>query len=350
VINRDGVAYRLAIVSVGAALVAMLIGASTVAALGHAVPKELWAIGGALSGALVGILIPTPRAGTGREATPRAAGYATHNAAVDAARKKVEEVGHAAAAQAAAQPAAVAPAAAHAAAEPVAVEPAATHAAAEQVAAQQAAAAHAAAEQVAAQQAAAQAAMAGAQKALKDVEGQRRQLKAPLVGMASAAALREGGQGHEAAAVAVNLQYEALQKADDELLVHPDDPGLKASAEVHEAAHAAAAKAAPKAAQGEAGWFGAVKAITSEARILVPLLLFVVALGLAVLLGLGVIRAHPCTPEASSCSYYATTTKELAKAMVALASTAGGALVGVFATSPGEASKTEPVAAKGQAG
>jgi hypothetical protein len=293
VINRDGKAYGLAIVGVGTALVTMLIGASTIAALGHAVPKELWAIGGALSGALVGILIPTPRAGSSRESTPRAAGYATHNAAVDAARKKVAEVEHAAAAQAA---------------------------------------------------------IAGAQKALKDVEGQRRQLKAPLVGMASASALREGGQGHEAAAVAVNLQHEALQKANDELLVRPDDPGLKAAVEVHEAAHAAAAKTAPKAAQGEAGWFGAVKAITAEARILIPLLLFAVALALGTLLGLGVIRAHPCTPEASSCSYYATTTKELSKAMVALAAAAGGALIGVFATSPGEASKTEPAGAKGQAG
>lgn len=344
-INRDGMAYRLAIVGVGAALVVLLIGASTVAALGHGVPKELWVIGGALSGSLVGILIPTPRAGSSREATPRTAGYATHNAAVDAAQKRAREIGRTAAERASAAHAAVAQAqAAQRAAQQAAP---AARADAEQVAAERTDAAHEAAERADA----AHAAATGAQQALTDVDARRRQLKTPLVGMAAASALREGGQGHEAAALAVNLQHEGLEQAQGELLAQPGAPALEAAVEVHEAAHTAAAKAAPGAAQGEAGWFGAVKAITSEARILIPLLLFAVALALAALLGLGVIRAHSCVPEtSSSCSYYATTTHELAKAMVALASAAGGALLGVFATSPGDTSSKAAPAAKGAAG
>ena len=87
--NRDsrGTGYVLAIVGVAAALVVVIVGASTLAALNRGVPKELWAIGGALSGALVGILAPPPRTRTsGKEEAPLSVGRETLAAANEAAR------------------------------------------------------------------------------------------------------------------------------------------------------------------------------------------------------------------------------------------------------------------------
>jgi hypothetical protein len=51
--------YSLAVVAVGVALVVLFAGAAVILAVGHQVPQEMWASASALSGALVGILIPT---------------------------------------------------------------------------------------------------------------------------------------------------------------------------------------------------------------------------------------------------------------------------------------------------
>jgi hypothetical protein len=71
--SRDsrGIGYVLAIVGVGGALVVLIVGASIIASLGHEVPKELWAIGGALGGALVGILAPSPRSARSSNSTAK---------------------------------------------------------------------------------------------------------------------------------------------------------------------------------------------------------------------------------------------------------------------------------------
>lgn len=60
---RDAWAYRLAIAGVSLALVAFLIGGAIVGASGHVkdMVQEYWSIGSALSGALVAILVPSPR-------------------------------------------------------------------------------------------------------------------------------------------------------------------------------------------------------------------------------------------------------------------------------------------------
>jgi hypothetical protein len=78
---RDAWAYRLAIGGVGLALVSFLIGGAIIGASGHAkeMVQEYWTIGAALSGALVGILAPSPRqkraaAGEGASAGAGAAG------------------------------------------------------------------------------------------------------------------------------------------------------------------------------------------------------------------------------------------------------------------------------------
>ena len=50
----------IAIVGVGSALVALFVGVGVILSLGHAVPTTLWSAASALSGALVGILVPPP--------------------------------------------------------------------------------------------------------------------------------------------------------------------------------------------------------------------------------------------------------------------------------------------------
>ena len=56
----DRFAYRIAVGSVGVALVAFLIGAAIIAAGGKPVPTQYWSTGSAIAGALLGILAPTP--------------------------------------------------------------------------------------------------------------------------------------------------------------------------------------------------------------------------------------------------------------------------------------------------
>ena len=59
-LDRKG--YRYAIVGIAIAEALFLIGASTIVAVGHEVPKELWAVGTAIGGGLLGILVPRPEA------------------------------------------------------------------------------------------------------------------------------------------------------------------------------------------------------------------------------------------------------------------------------------------------
>lgn len=56
----DRWAVRIAIGAVGLGLVAFLIGAALIAAGGKPVPTQYWSTGSAISGALIGILAPTP--------------------------------------------------------------------------------------------------------------------------------------------------------------------------------------------------------------------------------------------------------------------------------------------------
>ena len=57
---EDRWAYRIAVGAVGVALVAFLIGAAVIAAGAKPIPTQYWATGSAISGALLGILAPTP--------------------------------------------------------------------------------------------------------------------------------------------------------------------------------------------------------------------------------------------------------------------------------------------------
>jgi hypothetical protein len=52
--------YRIAVAGISLGLFAFLLGAAIVGASGHTMTQEYWTIGAALSGALVGILVPSP--------------------------------------------------------------------------------------------------------------------------------------------------------------------------------------------------------------------------------------------------------------------------------------------------
>jgi hypothetical protein len=57
---EDPIAYRIAVGTLGLAVVAFLIGAAVIAAGGKPVPTQYWSAGGAIAGAVIGILAPTP--------------------------------------------------------------------------------------------------------------------------------------------------------------------------------------------------------------------------------------------------------------------------------------------------
>jgi hypothetical protein len=58
---EDPIAYRIAVGMLGLAVVAFLIGAAVIAASGKPVPTQYWSAGGAIAGAIIGILAPPPK-------------------------------------------------------------------------------------------------------------------------------------------------------------------------------------------------------------------------------------------------------------------------------------------------
>jgi hypothetical protein len=58
----DKQGYRIAVAGVGIGLVAFIFGAAIVLKTGHHVSREYWTAGSAISGALLGLLAPSPKA------------------------------------------------------------------------------------------------------------------------------------------------------------------------------------------------------------------------------------------------------------------------------------------------
>src|ERR1019366_9532454 len=83
-ISNDS-AINLVIVFLGAALMVFLAGVCVVIAVKQTPPTQLWATGGAITGALVGVLMPSPNEGSASAASAKAADT-THAAAVAAAQ------------------------------------------------------------------------------------------------------------------------------------------------------------------------------------------------------------------------------------------------------------------------
>jgi hypothetical protein len=267
--------YVLAIGGVASALIVLLVGASTIAAVGHEVPKELWAIGGALSGSLVGILAKSPQPrGSGKEALPLTAAQETIDAANNAAKARE--------------------------ATELKISPALAQS------------------------------VAGA---VRDVERVGEQAKQDLVSMTSVGTV---GPDTETAALTAatsvaHAQGQELLKVAAQAQGAPADDALAASLRVHEAAqNAAVTTAAVAAAPSDVGWLSGLKAMVTEPKLLVPFGLFVITVTLGILLGLGIIQPAAC-PSGLTCTY-AKTTEQAANVMISLASASVGALIGMFAT------------------
>ncbi|MGA2011456.1 MAG: hypothetical protein ABSH51_13145 [Solirubrobacteraceae bacterium] len=99
----DDSAINLVIMFLGIALAVFFTGVCVILAVKQTPPTQLWAAGGAISGALVGVLMPSPGEGSA-SAAAAAAADATHTAALDAAltasKQSTETTDPAAAAQA----------------------------------------------------------------------------------------------------------------------------------------------------------------------------------------------------------------------------------------------------------
>jgi hypothetical protein len=68
---NDTIAYRIAVGSIGLALVAYLLGGAWIAAGGKPIPTQYWTAGAGLAGALLGILAPTPTPAATRTKRPK---------------------------------------------------------------------------------------------------------------------------------------------------------------------------------------------------------------------------------------------------------------------------------------
>lgn len=291
-----GTGYVLAIGGVAGALIVLIVGASTIAAVGHEVPKELWAIGSALSGSLVGILAKSP---AGRGAAQAAMPLAAAQQTADAANKAANERGE--------------------------TERQLSPALAQSVAA-----------------------------AVQDVERVGEQAKQDVVSMAGIGASTDADAGTAALTAATSVahaQGQELLKLATRAQGAPADDALAASLRIHEAAQSAAVTAAAVAAKpSDPSWLSGLKAMVTEPKLLVPFGLFVITATLGILLGLGTIKPAAC-PSGLTCTY-AKTTEQAANVMISLASASVGALIGMFATASSTTTPTakEPGAAPGGSG
>jgi len=278
----DRTAYRYAIVGLAAAVGLFLIGVSVIAAVGHEVPKELWTVGTALGGGLLGVLIPSPQATPGSKAV--AESTTVQNAAATAATKAAEDLAKQA--------------------------PVANGENADETIAHVTKMANEAVSMV---------------KAESNVE------------LALAAASANPGVG--AAGAVLAAKHDQTAKGLEAQAKQPNQTpaqqqALNAQAHVFRAAASAAddeetrktsqkaAQTAPKGQASNKDYF---------TKLVPPALVFVAALGLGSLLTLGVIA-----PEHA---YQAAAIKE-GDGLIALATAAGGAIVGVLAPSPGQKKPT----------
>ena len=262
----DKASYRYAVIGLGVAEALFLIAVGVIVAVGHTVPAELWTIGTALGGGLLGLLVPAPKAGGKAKAAASAA------------------VAHAAAAKAA--------------------HDEATHVAGP--------------------------AQADAQTAADEV----------LNGAGASKAISQSKSNPTAAAGMLASAHAATAEGFTAMARKASDakrPGLQAKARVYQAAAdaaqapetQAAALAAAKIAPSGPTTFGAV-----AVKVFIPVIVLAVSLALGTLLLTGV-WIHP------SAAYRPDAIKE-GNALLALATATGGALVGIFAPSPGEAKTPAP--------
>jgi hypothetical protein len=271
--------YRYAIIGLSAGIGLFLVGVSVVLAVGHEVPKELWAFGTSLGGGLLGVLVPSPQATPGAKTV--AESTTVQSVVGEAARKAASEV---ATEQAHAAPQ---PAPGQAAQPPDAVTAQANAAAAD----------------------------------VNSEENLRRAQKA---------ASTSPGLGASAVLGALHTQKANSLTTEAQQAGHTpvEQAGLLAQARVYQAAATAASEnstveaaksAAAATPKGQASWSDYLTKLGP------PTLVLILTLGLGTLLVVGVIApAH---------AYQEQAIKE-GNGLLALATAAAGALVGVLAPSP----------------
>ncbi len=287
--NRSG--YSLAVVSVGAALVVLFAGAGVIAAVGHEVPKELWSAAAALSGALVGILIPPPKTKKDAQSSATVAAAITHSAATKAAVDRAAEV---------------------------AADPGAT-AAVKRAAAAAAAAVRSSGADVA--------------KAAIGAIGSG-QLPTGIVD----AAITVHDDGLTEATNAVGrAERAAAAPGGGQAVATPDVRAAQAGASVHQAAVNAANGVRSQADEiARAGGFStAVSKLKETLKVALPAFVFIVSLGLGLAIAWGGIHPSGCTLTGGAripvCDLPLI---HISNQLIALASAAGGALIGLFANPP----------------
>ncbi len=297
--SRSG--YSLAVVSVGAALVVLFAGAGVIAAVGHEVPKELWSAAAALSGALVGILIPPPKSKKDTAGTAPVAAAITYTAA----RKAAED-----------------------AADGINDDENATPAVKQ----------------------AATAAAADVRSSGHDVEmaaidaSASRELGPGIVG----AAIKVHEDALEAASSSVKSARAAVTRAKSDPSprrsstpdVETADANLnvaEARVQVHQKAVAAAKQAEPTAVEvaGTSGFNAGVSRLKESLKVGLPAFVFIVSLGFGLAIAWGVIHPSGCALTGGArvpvCDLPLI---HISNQLIALASAAGGALIGLFANPP----------------
>jgi hypothetical protein len=289
--EKDELSYRFVIVGVASALVVLFIGAGVVLAVGRTVPTELWAAASALSGALVGILVPPKR--------PESPGAAAADAAAVSAGEATAKV------VAAAQDDAVADAAQ--AAQHIVAQ--ANNVADLRASAAQALGAMQEATRVVAAPAPVPAAEALAANEAAAAAGAAPPAEAP----AAAAAAPQDGQG------VLGAQGEAQADAIARHTV------LAAAASAAEDAHAAVVDAVDPV-RAPTTFLGIPIKTTVDLRTVFLLVIFVVALAVGIALAF-----HAGDATEKMATVRDTAVKSASGTLIALAAAAGGALVGLAA-------------------
>lgn len=368
--QRGDLGFALAVAGIAVALTIVVIGVSVIAALNRAVPKELWGIAGALAGALAGLLATPPRkaqsatdpaaaagkpllaASQGAKAAVTEKEVQVHrlNAQLDGLADRLPDVltsvrNTSGADAAAAKPRQVAREAVDAVANELdsSVEPIdeivkravadANATAGEQpesgtaervnVARESAlgAARNTVTRAIRDKRAAANQELQAALQAAAQVSQSGDQVKATVLDrLANVPSLR----GDSSAQLAAVMFTQALPAVEGD-----------ARKAVQDRAKQAAQDEAAKVAQEE----GSVRPLLSmltEPKIAVPLLIFGVALVLALMLGTGLVHATSACPlnetakPQSQCSLYVATLSQASSVLIALASAAAGAVLGLF--------------------
>jgi hypothetical protein len=299
-LDRKG--YRYALIGLAVAEALFLIGVSVISAVGHDVPKELWTVGTALGGGLLGVLVPRPQPTSGSK--PFAESLTVHNAAV-AAASKAAEAGASAKGKGGAKAAPTSQVTLNA--------------------------------------------LATALSGVSDEGNLKRAIAAagpsPGAGAAGAALAREHtntAQSKKAAAKAQGVSAASKEALTAEASVYSAAGAAAVSPETTRAAKAAA-ESAPA---------GGVKVGDYLAKLLPPIVVF----GLALYLGthltdktvtlsdyrnvVDITKGLAVKPYLEALASHQQAVTSEGNALIALATAAGGAIVGVLAPSPGEASST----------